>query len=128
MSLGVLDPLRNIAASSSPHDIFVGYRDSVNTADDHSDFIERNRRGIKRGASIMLADGKIDDNQYQMINYWVDKATHIRFRPLLYLIPANMVTGKLKLVPLEETANPLGPEYRIFDLEEGEFEIVEFSK
>jgi hypothetical protein len=119
MSLGVLDPLRNIAASSSPHDIFVGYRDSVNTADDHSDFIERNRRGIKRGASIMLADGKIDDNQYQMINYWVDKATHIRFRPLLYLIPANMVTGKL---------NPLGPEYRIFDLEEGEFEIVEFSK
>jgi hypothetical protein len=126
-TLDELNPLRNIAVSSSPHHIYANYRDSVGSSDTHSDLIKQNKRGIKRGAAAMLAANKIDQNQYQMIMYMVKSAQLSDFRPMLYLIPAHLVTNKLNVVSPKEAANPLGPEYRIFDLMEGEFDVIEFK-
>jgi hypothetical protein len=126
-TLDELNPLRNIAVSSSPHHIYANYRDSAKSSDTHSDLIKQNKRGIKRGAAAMLAANKIDQNQYQMIMYMVKNAQLSDFRPMLYLIPAHLVAGKLNVVPPREAANPLGPEYRIFDLMDNEFDAIEFK-
>lgn len=75
----------------------------------------------------MLAAGKITENQYQMILYMANKAQLADFRPLLYVIPAHLVMSKLDVVPPNKAANPLGPEYRIFNLLDTEFDVVEFK-
>ncbi|MDO7848997.1 hypothetical protein Q5H92_21715 [Hymenobacter sp. M29] len=121
------DPMQNIAVSSSPHHIYLGYSDSVKSRDRHSDQIERNRRGIKKGAAAMLAEKKITDDDYQRIVFIVDNAEIADFKPMLYVIPANKVHSKLSMVPVSELANPMGEEYRIFDLQDGEFDAIEFK-
>lgn len=126
-TLDELNPLRNIAISSSPHHIYANYRDSAKSGDTHSDLIKQNKRGIKRGAAAMLAANRIDQNQYQMIIYMVNHAQLSDFRPLLYLIPANLIEKKLNVVSAKQAANPLGPEYRIFDLLDTEFDAIEFK-
>lgn len=119
---------RNIPASSSPHDVYLSYRDSINTPDRHSDVIKRNKRGLKRGA-IKLLDAKvIDENQYQLILYMIKNAQISEFRPLLYLIPSHLVQSKLSPVEGKDLANPLGVEFRIFDLLDGEFDTIEFKR
>jgi hypothetical protein len=125
-SLDRLDPLRNIAPSSSPHDIYLSYKRDAGGSDTHSSIIRQNRNGIKRGAKIMLAKGQITTNEYQIIIEFVKRAQLNDFRPLLYLIPAPMVAGRVQLVSPKDAANPLGREYKIFDLKEGEFELLEF--
>ena len=127
-TLDAMHEWRNIPTSSSPHDVYLTYRDSVNTADRHSDIIKQNIRGIKRGALKWLDDKKIDQHQYQSILYMVKNAQLADFRPLLYLIPAHVVQTKLQPVESKLLANPLGPEYRIFDLQQNEFEIMEFKR
>lgn len=126
-SLDSLNPLRNIPGTSSPHDIYINYRNTAATPDRHNPQVLQNIRGIKRGASIMLSEKKITQNQYQMILHMVKHAAPSDFRPLLYLIPAHLVESKLAEVPAKMTANPLGVEYRIFDLMDGEFEVLEFK-
>lgn len=127
-SLDELNPLRNIPPTSSPHEVYINYRDLAKGNDRHGHQIRQNQLGLKRGARIMLASGKIDESQYQLILYMVKNAPLTDFRPLLYLIPAQMVEGRVNNVPAKHTANVLGAEYRIFDLQEGEFEVLEFKR
>ena len=54
----------------------------------------------------------------------VDKAPFQEWRPLLYLIPRNLVADRLELVPIRERASG-EKEYIIRDLRRSEFEIVE---
>jgi hypothetical protein len=127
-SLSNLDPRRNIPASSSPHDIYASYKRDVDTNDSHSSLISQNRLGLKRGAKHKLAAGVITQNEYQMIMLKIKMASISDFRPLLYLIPASMVKDKMAPVPIKLIANPLGSEYRIDCLIDGEFEILEFIR
>lgn len=121
-----MNPLRNISTTSSPHDIYNTYKSSVVSNDGHSSIIKQNREGIKRGAIFKRAEGIITDNELQIINLKVDRASISDFRPVIYLIPASPIINKIELVSVEEIANPLGTEYRIKDLVDGEFEIIEF--
>jgi hypothetical protein len=119
---------RNIPVSSAPHDVYLNYRDSVNSLDDHSDIIERNKRGLKRGAIKLLADDVIDETQFQFINHMIDNAKINQFRPLLYLIPSHLVHSRIDIVPPSELANPLSMELRVLDLKDGEFDVLEFKR
>jgi hypothetical protein len=122
---------RNIPASSSPHDIYINSRNSTvasgRSLDRHSPFIIQNRAGIKRGARIRLDNKEITEHQYQMIMYLVENAPLSDYRPLLYVIPMSIVNSKVEEVPLEETANPLGVEFRIACLNDDEFDALEFK-
>jgi hypothetical protein len=126
-SLDSLHQWRNIPASSSPHDLYVRYKaDTLGTTDNHSPFIKQNQLGIRRGAKFRLDKGDISQHQYERILYMVKHASKSDFRPLLYLIPAHLVIGKIEEVPVKQIANPLGTEYRVPCLLQNEFEILEF--
>lgn len=53
-----------------------------------------------------------------------DTAPFEHWRPLLYVIPTNPVTSKIKTVPISQRAG-FGSEYIIEDLSRNEFDIVE---
>lgn len=75
----------------------------------------------------MLDDKKITNDEYKTIADIVERASIIDYRPLIYIIPAYLTNGKIEKVPVELTANSLGIEYRIPNLLEGEFEILEIK-
>lgn len=128
--LSSLDPRRNIPTSSSPHDIYnLYYKDTNPTSSDrHSALIRQNKLGLKRGAKFKLASGVITQNEYQIIMQKIQMASINDFRPIIYIIPAALVGDRMKTVPVKLAANPLGTEYRVEDLIEGEFEIMEFNR
>lgn len=116
-----------IPVSSSPFKIYRNLLDDVKSNDQHSAKIEQNKIGLKKGAAIMREKGIIDDNDFTRILAIIDKADISEFTPLLYLIPAHLVSERIVPVDVESSANPLSSEYQIFDLKKSEFEIVEFE-
>lgn len=126
LSLDALDPRRKIPVSSSPKNIYKRYTEDVEGEDTHSTLIERNRQGIKNGAVYKLAAGVITQREFEQINAMVDKAGFAQFKPILYIIPSALVKSKLKQVPVEDVANPLGIEFRIEDLIATECEIITY--
>jgi hypothetical protein len=126
--LDILHPWHSMQASSSPHDIYLNYRnDATSAVDQQSPFAAKNKLGIKRGARIRLYNKEITEHQYQSIVYAVDNAPPLHYRPLLYVIPAQSVNGKIEQVALEETDNPLGIEFRVSCLLSDEFDTLEFK-
>lgn len=120
-----LNPLRNIPVSSSPFHIYNRFTEDVKTGDKHSGKIENNRINILKGATIMLGKKIITNKDFALIKQTVELAELEKFRPLLYLIPrSSMAVGRIKEVPVDLAANPLGNEYQIHDLKTGEFDAV----
>lgn len=115
-----------IPASSSPKSIYEEFKRSSEDDDNHADCIVRNKAGIKSGALKKRAAGEITDEEHDRIIRMIDKAANNKFAPLLYIIPCHLVTGKVEPVPVEELANPLSEEYRIENLKESEFEIIQY--
>ena len=124
-SLDHLNPLRRIPSSSSPFKIYQDLKAEIATGDLHSSKIAANRSGLKKGALIAKNDGIIDNDELTKINYIIDNAILTDFKPMLYLIPLSLVASKVEVVPVTERANPLSEEYRIKDLKECEFEIIQ---
>jgi hypothetical protein len=51
-----------------------------------------------------------------------------KFKPLMYIIPHNdQIDAILKPVPIEERANALSQEYRIFELPGSLFDILDID-
>jgi len=120
------DVRKNIPPTSNPSKIYLALKSEVDEQDYHSAKISSNKKGIKAGASIMLKNGKITDQEFGVIVDMVDKSSIRDFRPLIYLIPKEIVGERLEQVPVDQRANPLSVEYRILDLYNNEFEIIEF--
>ncbi|MDD3507415.1 MAG: hypothetical protein PHY27_03185 [Parabacteroides sp.] len=125
LSLDHLNPLCRIPPSSSPFKIYQDLKQEVNNRDLHSAKIEANRNGLKKGAINALANGLIDNDELTRINYIIDKADLTDFKPMLYLIPVSLVATRVEVVSVSERANPLSEEYKIVDLKEYEFEIIQ---
>ncbi len=117
-------PLSKIPVSSSPWDIYHSLKRDIESDDDHSDKIERNRTGLKKGALVQFEKGQITQEELARINKIIDKADKQKFKPLIYLIPNNIEQERLDCVPIDEVASILSTEYRIADLKEEEFEII----
>lgn len=125
--MDTLDIRKRIPPSSSPHKIYSAYLDDINGGDLHSDKIKNNINGLKRGAIAKLAEGAIDDDEFAKINYLIDHARIEDFRPLLYVIPRNVVETKIQKVKVDQQANPLSEEYLIVDLKTHECDIIEIK-
>lgn len=117
----------NQAPTSNPATICNRYLSQIISGDRHMDEIPRNITGILNGAKHKFSSGIISDDQRKGISGIVNCAKYRDFMPILYIIDSKKVINKLKIVPEEERACPEIVEYRIFDLEPGEFEIIDFS-
>ncbi|MEX2593600.1 MAG: hypothetical protein WD426_12570 [Anditalea sp.] len=118
---------RKIPASSSPFKIYKNLLDDIKSNDKHSSKIEQNRIGLKKGAAIMREKGIIDDNDFARILKIIDLADINEFAPLVYLIPASLVSTKVNSVDVNDAASPLSSECQIYDLQRTEFDIIEFE-
>jgi len=54
----------------------------------------------------------------------VTNATFDDWRPLLYIIPRDLVASRLKVVPIHKRAS-FGDEFIVEDLKRGEFDVIE---
>lgn len=113
--------------SSSPQDIYRRYKADVVRNDGHSDPIERNRAGLRRGAAFRRDGGVINDAAHLEIEAIVGLSQIVAFRPLLYVIPFALVADLVKPAPVEKRANPLSEEYIIENLPRACFDVIELA-
>lgn len=125
-TLDTYNPFKRIPKSSSPYAIYLEYMKDIESGDSHSAKIELNKKGLKSGAAIALANGIINKEEHNKIEYIIDKAELNDFKPILYVIHAEKVCDRIKKVEVSKTANPLSTEYILEDLKIEEFEIIQF--
>ena len=117
---------KRIPPSSNPSKIYISLKEEVHSQDLHSAKIEQNKRGLKAGAAHMLKSNVISEHEFGIITKMVDSSSIVDYRPLVYLIPKELVEGRIEEVDVDSKANPLSIEYRVLDLDECEFEIIEY--
>jgi hypothetical protein len=110
--------------SSSPQEIYQTLRKDVENSDQHSTKIKLNRSGLRHGANVTHSLGIITDAQRLEIFAKIKRARFAEFKPLLYVTPFPLVTGIVKLVPVNQRANPLADEYIIERLPRASFDII----
>lgn len=114
--------------TSNPQSICKRYFDQITTADRHETKIQENKSGILKGAKAKLDDGVISAEQYEEICAYVNLARYEDFYPILYVIDVRKVgQGRCIEVDKKDRASDESIEYRIFDLKEGEYQIIDFK-
>ncbi len=114
--------------TSRPQSICKRFFDQVVSGDRHTKEIEDNKAGILRGAQAKLEAGVIDNNQYSEICQLVNLANYEDFFPVLYIIDKDKVGDtRCKEVDKKDRASDTSIEYKIFDLKEGEYELIDFK-
>lgn len=116
------------AANSNPLTIADSFIREVTTYDGHHDKINANVVGILNGAKEMFRLKKIDKNKRNQIMVRVNIATYDEFLPLLYVIDTKKVASRIIEVPPDEAAKPNSPEYKLLDLQEGEYELIDLAE
>ena len=116
-----------VPPSSSPAEIYRNLHDDVRRADNHSAKIASNRAGLLRGVEIHLNKGKINNHQATEITSIIEASVGRDFRPLVYVIPTQLVVGKVKDVPVSQRAHPLSVEYIIEDLPRNCFDVLDIE-
>jgi hypothetical protein len=111
--------------SSSPSEIYRALHEDVRRGDSHSSKIKDNIMGILRGVAVKRAASIISDDDQRDIVSMVDRASGRDFRPLLYVIPYDRVSGIVKPTPVAERAHPLSREYIIEALPRRDFDVLE---
>jgi hypothetical protein len=114
-----------VPPSSSPLEIYETLREDVRRKDDHSLRIDANRTGIKRGAEKQRFQGAITLDQERSIHRIVDKAGHLDFWPLMYVIPFSRVKSRLQETSQSEKASDFSLEYTIQALPRELFDAIE---
>jgi hypothetical protein len=117
-----------IPPTSSPSEIYHSLYQEVIRGDRHSTKIEDNKKGILEGVSAKREVAVIDEQQKAEIIQVVEKAEILDFKPLLYIIPFNLVTELVEEVPVEERAHPLSVEYLIKELPRHLFDIITLER
>lgn len=122
----LLDPHSRIPRSSSPYEIYCELQKDVLSKDYHSARIESNKIGLRRGASLALEKGVIDEDDCNRINWIIEKSQVSDFHPILYIIHADKIRNRIKQPDISIIANPLSTEYIIEDLKIDEFNSIQF--
>ena len=114
--------------TSNPYNICQRFLDQILSGDRHAHEIEDNKAGILRGAQAKLEEGVIDSEQFNEICQMVNLARYEDFFPVLYIIDANKIDKKRCIeVEKQDRASDISVEYRIVDLSEGEYEMIDFK-
>ena len=114
-----------VATNSNPVDIYKQLRTAVDSGDRKCGKIIELRASMTARALQWYADGEITENQREDIVYMLKSDDPRLWRPLLYVIPAGLVSARAELVAMEKRAG-MGAEYIISDLKSNEFGIVEY--
>jgi hypothetical protein len=117
-------PHFSVPPSSSPLEIYNTINNEIDGGDFHGTKIELNRMGIRRGADIMHALGKISEEDQREIHVIADKVPMHQFRPLLCVIPRVDAIPFYKKVDIKDRANPLSYEYIVSDLPQSAFDVI----
>ena len=122
------DNLAVQAASSNPITIAADFAKGIVTQDRHNEKILGNIVGVLNGVKHMFETKKIDRKTKKDIISRIKTATIEDFYPMLYIIDTKKVNDRIIHVPPKEGARANFPEYKICDLQEGEYEIIDLRE
>ena len=114
-----------VPPSSNPRSIYNELKRDIDGKDKHSAKISAQKASFISRAIESHKSGLISEDEKEEIIYMVDDAPFDYWRPLLYVIPSDLVSGRLSTVPIASRAG-YGNEYTINGLLRNEFDIVEF--
>lgn len=119
---------RDQAASSNPLSIARRFIEDVVSLDTHSDKINQNIAGILYGSHVLCEKGLIDSETMDRIQGRVRLARWSEFLPLMYVIDTRKVISRIIEVPPVDAASKTSPEYKLTDLQEGEYELLDIAQ
>ena len=108
--------------------IAINFIQEAATYDRHSVQIKQNIAGITRGAKVMKEHGAINGRLRNQIIRRLDAATYDDFLPLIYVIDTRKVAARIIPVPPDEAARPDTPEYKILDLRDDEYTVIDLAE
>lgn len=114
--------------TSDPCEIYHSLAAEVRAGDRHSVKIRENKVGILKGATFKRNAGVINEQQEKDIAAIVERAETRDFKPLLYIIPFEIVAKLVREVPVAERAHPLSVEYVIEQLPRSKFDIITLER
>lgn len=114
----------NMAPSSNPITIYRELAAAIAKNDSHDLRIAGFRASIRGIAMKKAKEGIITLDQAKEIAVMAKTASLSQFKPLMYVIPYNLVSGRVQSVPLKNRAN-FEPEYTVPDLHKSEFHVIE---
>jgi hypothetical protein len=115
-----------VAPTSSPLAIARALAAEVRNEERHSTNFKRFKQTFKRLATSWEADGSITAAQASEIRSMVTQQSYRIWRPLVFVIPRANIEASGRLINVEPTKRAgHGPEYRIFDLDTAEFDVLE---
>ena len=115
--------------TSNPYHICKRFIEQMFTGDNHTQEIANNISGLLKGMVKKREQGVIDDSTCKEIQEFVNLLRFEHFFPVLYVIDGRKVGNERCIeVPKEERAGTNSIEYRIFDLKDGEFEIIDLRR
>lgn len=120
-------PHFTVPPSSSPVEIYNTLKKEIDGSDLHNTKIKLNRKGIRKGADIMLKLGKISQEIHDEIVVITKLATNEQFRPLLCIISRIEAVPYYQKVDIKDRANPLSHEYILSNLPQTAFDIIKIG-
>ena len=114
-------------STASPRDVYEGFRKAAARNDRRSPWIAQTKVGLQRGIAARLGQNVITLAQSVDLYGAMQNATPLDFRPLLYVIPYGRVRRIVERITMDQATNPNVIEYRIAELREGVFDIVDFG-
>ena len=112
------------APTSNPLTILNRYAHVCLKQDRHCCEISDNLAGIQRGAKAKFDAGVIDKVQQREIRKLINASKWDAFLPVLYIIPTYLVKAKCIEVPVKDRASNNSYEYKIEELNHGEFQAI----
>ena len=117
------------APSSSPCEIFISLQKDCDSEDTHSSLITGYKKTFRRLAASWELEGKISKDDKDEIIAEINSKSWNIWRPQLYIINREPIekAGRLTSVTSHDRA-ALCEEWKIADLDTGEFEIIQRVK
>lgn len=121
------DPIDENPSSSNPKVLYENLVKDLKgrKIDYHSKNVLGNRIGIKKGAIEREKQGYITQEMREEIIELSETASFELFEPLLYIIPASLVSERVIKPHFRDKAHPTSVEYIIEDLKGAEFDTIQ---
>ena len=114
--------------TSSPLKIYRMLQEEVERGDLHSDKIDKNRIGLRKGVQAKFDARIVTDEDRQEILKVIERAEVREFKPLMYTMIYKEVKHLLTSIPVEDRAHPLANEYIIQCLPRNLFVVQSYDE
>ena len=115
-----------VASTSNPASIYKDLSQGCKKGEKHCSKIGEIRTSLKALAVDWHKKGEINDDDKEELILLADEKDPMFWRPLIYVMPRDIVKAKLKPVKLSARAS-FGSEFVIEDLKRTEFDIIEID-